>query len=430
MYFVVGIGAFLFHVALVWAEGVVTPAPPQASAAKQVAHSGFCNALEQKDFRLARSLYDQGGVDLEIPCRESSALESTVLGDADIRALGTLISLLANSSLTDGRTDLEDLQFIISEYVKAVGGPNVTTENGTPLIWQFETEIVAEPKVGNLFMGAGIDLKLAVQAPPYGTKAFKEFNSPLSDQTGMTFLMRLCRVDDYRYAFETAKAYERNQERRDSIKALLGEIISKSPLAAQDAYGRTALHHCALFGNVNLTKEIVRAGADSSQKDAAGLLPIDYAIARGDRDLTVFQPPVDTQVREAPLPTSRPVEAAFSLDLSGSAEDRLAAAKIAIESGQFGSARSILAALAQEGNAPAMYQLGRLVIRGEGGAQSFDEARKLWERAADAEHGESLVALAKLYVYGDGVSKSEAVAKMYLNRAKDAGAEIPTDLVK
>ena len=423
---------WLFVCALILTWSQVSTSAAQGSASEQVAQSGFCSALDRKDYRVAKTLFDQGGVDLKKPCQNS------LYGEVSPEiTLNNLVHLLSLSYVRYNRTDLEDLGFLIQEFLKVNGGINAYGQESTPLFWRYGDKIASEPTVAKVFIEAGADFRLAAKAPEYGTGDFQRFDSPTTDKTGRTFLMQLCWIGNFDQIFAPPARHEYNREEKELQQSILRKVIANADLKAQDAYGRTALHHCTLQGSVNAIRELIKAGADADQKDAAGLTPKDYAKAAGKTDLSTFSRPAEEQVTAVPAPLESDTSGVEAVEpnptpasAAPDASKDLQLAKSAIEAGQFRNARALLQNLVGLGNPAAMYELGRLIIRGEGGAQDFEEARKLWERAAEREHGESLVALAKLYVYGDGVAKSEMVAKMYLKRAKDAGAQIPQNLIE
>jgi hypothetical protein len=203
-----------------------------------------------------------------------------------------------------------------------------------------------------------------------------------------------------------------------------------------------------------LANKLLAKGARVDVRDAAGLSALDYGVATGDSELVDLlknspraapQKPTE-QVEPTPTQVSdiTPTHAVDVPDIGAKeqpalapnpkateeAADPLKISRELISAGNFEKAREILSELSKQGNSDAMYELGRLTIRGDGGKQNLEAARMLWEQAAERNHGASLIALAKLYYYGDGVPKSRSVSKLYIDRAKAQGASIPGELEK
>lgn len=54
-------------------------------------------------------------------------------------------------------------------------------------------------------------------------------------------------------------------------------LANKADVNIRDDFGRTALHHAALFDRMEIAVLLVNAGADVNAKDHAGYTPLHYA---------------------------------------------------------------------------------------------------------------------------------------------------------
>jgi len=89
----------------------------------------------------------------------------------------------------------------------------------------------------------------------------------------------------------------------------------------------------------------------------------------------------------------------------------------------YAGALEILLPLAQQGNADAQLQLGRMYAQGEGLAASDDhEAAGWFSRAAEQGKVEAQFALGMMYANGMGVVADDGLALRWLRRAGDQGA--------
>src|SRR4051812_34170725 len=79
--------------------------------------------------------------------------------------------------------------------------------------------------------------------------------------------------------------------------------------------------------------------------------------------------------------------------------------------GDYASAATLLAPLAESGNAPAQIKLGDLYYEGEGVAQNYDEALKWYRKAAEAGLPRAQLRIGLMYSQGRSVQqdRSEAV---------------------
>ena len=108
----------------------------------------------------------------------------------------------------------------------------------------------------------------------------------------------------------------------------------------------------------------------------------------------------------------------FAADVSAAdLETGVAAAK----RGDFPTAIRNWAPLTEAGNADAQTSLGALFARGEGVEQNYQEAAKLFRRAADQGHAAAQFNLAQLLRDGRGVEQDYAKAAKWYRRAADQG---------
>ncbi len=421
-----------------------------SSMPDQVAHSGFCNAVEKRKFVLARSLLEGGTVDLKSPCPQSRFGVSPELANVD-----ALVTSFRDSGFGPQEPDnLQALAYLLRQVVTSAGGVNAYLSSGHPLYLSLTEDFFGSPDLGELLLDLGADLKLHVKAPNFTSRDISRYSNAEDDPTGMTLLMYLCRQTSAVDEFFAPKVLAYKAKTAEAFVGLVRKVLARSDLDARDAYGRTPLHHCILHENKRLASELLARGAQAGAHDDAGLSPLDYAVAAGESNLVdilknppnaILQDPADNIDTEGrPESTTAPVQEAGRPEVRAEVSSLVAptqtatiesvsplnVARESIKSKDFRKARQLLSELVKQGNSAAMYELGRLTIRGEGGAQNIEEARKLWEQAAEQNHGESLVALAKLYHYGDGVPKSSSVSKLYIERARARGAVIPSELEK
>ncbi len=112
-------------------------------------------------------------------------------------------------------------------------------------------------------------------------------------------------------------------------------------------------------------------------------------------------------------------------EAAGIAEDpdaaALAAALAALENQDFRGAREIFQSLAEQDNAAAQHQLGRLHHRGLGVEIDAGEAAHWYARAAQQGHTEAQYRLGNLYLMGEGVGQSDEDAAHWLEQAAAQG---------
>lgn len=116
----------------------------------------------------------------------------------------------------------------------------------------------------------------------------------------------------------------------------------------------------------------------------------------------------------------------FCLSISLVLADELGDAKRAYGEGEFADAAALLRPLARDGNAEAQYLLGRMYEQGDGVAKDLDEARKLYERAAQQGHDN---AGQKLALFDNTESGDESVVlEWYLPAAEEGDMEAQYNL--
>ena len=69
----------------------------------------------------------------------------------------------------------------------------------------------------------------------------------------------------------------------------------------------------------------------------------------------------------------------------------------------------------------AMNNLGCMYKKGWGGAQDYVQARKWFQKAADAGDADAMYNLGVLYQNGQGVARDSARARYWIRKAADAG---------
>src|SRR5215831_1010791 len=77
--------------------------------------------------------------------------------------------------------------------------------------------------------------------------------------------------------------------------------------------------------------------------------------------------------------------------------------------------------LAQQGDAPAQYNLGLMYLKGQGVSQDFGQAMQWFRRAADQGDAPAQYNLGLMYTNGRGVPQNSAEALRWYRRAADQG---------
>ena len=94
---------------------------------------------------------------------------------------------------------------------------------------------------------------------------------------------------------------------------------------------------------------------------------------------------------------------------------------VALENGDFATARRILEPLANSGNTDAQYLLGVMYMRGDGVPQNSREAARLFRLSADHGSKHSQLQFARLLLEGVGVEKDEFEAFRYFELSSRQG---------
>ncbi len=135
------------------------------------------------------------------------------------------------------------------------------------------------------------------------------------------------------------------------------------------------------------------------------------------------EPEVSTSVTPiSPIPT-----------LPGPDQEVLATARLAVEAANRGNYRKALelwTELAEKGDAPSQYNLGRLYARGNGVRQDFGQARLWFEKAALQGYGDAQLKLGMLYYFGDGVPINREQARTLFEKAALQGNREAMDFLK
>jgi uncharacterized protein len=80
--------------------------------------------------------------------------------------------------------------------------------------------------------------------------------------------------------------------------------------------------------------------------------------------------------------------------------------------------------VAEQGDAEAQFNLGRIYYSGEGVSQDDSEAVKWYRKAAEQGHAEAQLNLVEIYSYGEGVQQDfEEVANWHRKATEQADIE-------
>ncbi len=117
--------------------------------------------------------------------------------------------------------------------------------------------------------------------------------------------------------------------------------------------------------------------------------------------------------------------AAFStLTAASASADEFAAARDAIEQGNYVAAVATLETLAEKDDAGSLALLASLYQIGKGVPKDIERAIELYKRAAELGHPEAQFNLGNIYLLGEGVKADEAWALTYYRQAASQGHEL------
>ena len=94
---------------------------------------------------------------------------------------------------------------------------------------------------------------------------------------------------------------------------------------------------------------------------------------------------------------------------------------VAYDGGDFAAAVEEWLPLAEQGNAKAQFQLGRMYKKGEGGTYNALDAVNWFRKAAEQGYGNAHTSLGAMYCNGEGVDQDYVYALMWLNIAASQG---------
>lgn len=96
-------------------------------------------------------------------------------------------------------------------------------------------------------------------------------------------------------------------------------------------------------------------------------------------------------------------------------------AKTAYKSKDFSRARSLLEPLARNGNRNAMYMLGTMIRKGQGGIKDEDQAYMWWLKSAERNFGPAMMLLGKIKIGEPEGQKDWPQGCMWFRRAAERG---------
>ena len=99
----------------------------------------------------------------------------------------------------------------------------------------------------------------------------------------------------------------------------------------------------------------------------------------------------------------------------------LESGRAAFDAGDYATAKSDLAPLAEGGDAEAQYLTGLMFMHGAGELQDFEQAAAWFRKAAEQDHGYAQYSLGVLYEAGLGVKHSQGEAMLLFRRAANQG---------
>ena len=94
---------------------------------------------------------------------------------------------------------------------------------------------------------------------------------------------------------------------------------------------------------------------------------------------------------------------------------------ILYEQRSFPAAAAAFKKAAEQGKADAQFNLGLMVLKGEGVAQNYVEAKALFEKAAQQNNVRAQVNLGRMYAKAKGVAPNYGMAVYWFNKAAELG---------
>src|SRR6185295_14898707 len=106
---------------------------------------------------------------------------------------------------------------------------------------------------------------------------------------------------------------------------------------------------------------------------------------------------------------------------TGAAADSIEEAKSAYDRGDYPVAVSLFSPLAEQGLAPAQFNLGVMYRHGEGVPQDIQEAVKWYLKSAEQGYAPAQFNLGVMYRHGEGVPQDAREAVKWYRRAAEQG---------
>src|SRR5690242_2304998 len=100
-----------------------------------------------------------------------------------------------------------------------------------------------------------------------------------------------------------------------------------------------------------------------------------------------------------------------------SAADELTDALVPYVKRDYAASLTLLAPLADRGNAVAQLKLGFIYLKGRAGTRDLDAARRWFTKAADQGQAQAQSELGRMYRHGGGTAPDGALAAYWLERA-------------
>ena len=237
-------------------------------------HSEFCIMAENGDLMAVKAYLDSVDatqLDFNAPCSKDT--ETGGRGWTNF----PLELALAPTSLEVRREKGRELAaFLISKGASF----NVRVGNSLTLfekIWKDYRKNHKALGLVTLASVGGVNLKKQIDTPKAGEWRYKQASGIDDDITGMTPLMFFLGYSEVDTNLEYTSRKNRDNPEFNRAAEIIRQLVAVSDINAQDAYGRTALHHMVNNRNSHIAQLFLELGADRSIKDGAGLTALDYA---------------------------------------------------------------------------------------------------------------------------------------------------------
>lgn len=418
-------------------------ASPAWSTDTSLSLSRVCSALKARSVELLQRALKEEKVDTLSTCEFSS---------------GTLVEIALQQTATQQG---EESGYEMAAALLNNGAQlNIRLNSGYTPATALLAQRLGDHRLLRFLLEHGANLKEPVFPPPAGG------SDPFHDMSKATLLMLAARSDSLDLAFQKKNVLSADDAFSNyaSKRAFFTALIAASDLDAQDAYGRSVLHHSVLENCEDLTVVLVQTGAKRAQTDLAGQAPLDYALALGRQSLvhaleqqvlppeaappaaasaspvvspgipqqkegaettstagdiinnTVPPPTVPSATTETPQPAEATIVEPVTTE-SNRVEVKQAATESEVSPPTTAPATTTTTIPALTHTSPPAPTYTFKDGADAANRGNFKEARQIWENLAPTGDSNAIYSLGRIYARGDGVSRDFSKARHYFEDA-------------